>query len=192
MTMEEGSPTDAEKRLLVMLASLKEEATPEAAFEERFLYDFHELVARDAVCRPARHRVWEHIQQMFANFGLRRIAYGASTLGIGALAVGYVAMPDGGEPPHAMAVAHEHFERSVSSLAPALSRDADPCTTSSCITVERDAFGMPRPKDIAALEMKPSSYRSELEDYTSAAPVSHDEWSVHPQRAYSGFMMPAF
>lgn len=190
MMMEEGSHTDAETRLLMMLASMKEEATPEAAFEERFLYDFHERVAREAVCCPARHRVWEHVQQMLANFGLRRIAYGASTLGIGALAVGYVAMPDGGAPPRAMAAAHERFERTVSSFAPALARDAEPCTT-SYITVEQDAFGMPRPKDVASLDCN-TSYRSELEDYTSSAPTGYDEWSVHPQRAYDGFMIPAF
>lgn len=188
--MEEGSPTDAEKRLLMILASMKEEATPEAAFEERFLYDFHERVAREAVCCPARHRVWEHVQQMLANFGLRRIAYGASTLGIGALAVGYVAMPDGAEPPPAVAAAHERFERTVSSFAPALARDAEPCTT-SYITVDQDAFGMPRPKDIASLEAR-SSYRSEQEDYTSAAPVIQDEWSLRPQRAYGSFLIPAF
>lgn len=187
--MEDGLPTDAEERLLMLLASMKEEATPEAAFEERFVYDFHERIARETVCCPAHRRMWEHVLQILSNFGLRRLAYGASTLGIGALAVGYVAMPGDAEPTGAMAVAHQRFEHTVSALAPALKRDAETCT--SCISSEQDAFAMPRSQEIAALEHK-TSYRSELEDYTSTAPVEYDEWSVRPYRASAGFLIPGF
>lgn len=83
-----------ENDLVALLASLRLEATPEANFEERFLYDFHERVAREAVCRPARKLLWEHIRQFLSNFGGRKLAYGASTLGAGALALGLYSLPD--------------------------------------------------------------------------------------------------
>ncbi len=187
--MEEGSHTDEEMTLAALLASLKEEATPEAHFEERFLYDFHERVAREAVCCPARHRLWEHAMQMLANFGARRLAGGASALGIGALAVGYVSLP-GEEMPMAADASslHGRFERAVSTLSPALARDCSSCT--SCISKEKDAFAVAEETpDLASAGL---SYRREIEDYTSAAPVQDSTWSVQPARgADSFFRMPA-
>lgn len=194
--MEEGSHTDEksvsslageEMTLEALLASLKKEVTPEANFEERFLYDFRERVTREAVCCPARHRLWEHAMQMLANFGHRRLACGASTLGIGALAVGYVALP--GEEPIADASArHGRFERAVAALSPALARDCRSCT--SCIHEEKDAFAVAdATADVAAASL---SYRREIDEYTSAAPVQDSTWSVQPARsAESFFRMPA-
>ena len=84
-----------EADIVALLASLRKEATPEAHFEERFLYDFHDRVAREAVCRPARKLLWEHIRQFVSNLGRRKLAYGASTLGAGAIALGLFNMPAG-------------------------------------------------------------------------------------------------
>lgn len=84
----------SETELVALMASLRLEATPEANFEERFLYDFHERVAREAVCRPARKLLWEHIRQFLSNFGGRKLAYGASTLGAGAIALGLYSIPE--------------------------------------------------------------------------------------------------
>lgn len=84
----------SENDLVALLATLRKEATPEANFEERFLYDFHERVAREAVCRPARTLLWEHIRQFLSNLGRRKLAYSASTLGAGVLALGLYSLQD--------------------------------------------------------------------------------------------------
>ncbi len=78
----------SETDLVALLTSLRKEATPEAHFEERFLYDFHERIAREAVCRPARTLLWEHIRQFLSNLWGRKLAYSASTLGAGMIALG--------------------------------------------------------------------------------------------------------
>lgn len=190
--MEDGTPTDTEKQLLDLLASLKAEATPEADFESRFLYDFHERVARETVCCPAHRRMWEHILQIFANFGRRGWAYGASTLGVGALAVGYIALP---EENAAMADAqphHSRFERAVNSMAPALARECASCT--SCMKQEKDEFALRSATELAQNTMPaPVAYRAEIEDYTSSAPMERDMWSVQPGRGSELFFSaPAF
>ncbi len=84
----------SESDLVALLSTLRKEPTPEAHFEERFLYDFHERVAREAVCRPARKLLWEHVRQFISNLGGRKLAYGASTLGFGALALGFYSVPE--------------------------------------------------------------------------------------------------
>lgn len=96
----------SETDLVVLLATLRKEATPEANFEERFLYDFHERIAREAVCRPARTLLWEHIRQFLSNLGGRKLAYSASTLGAGVLALGLYSMQgDPDSSAHKVAVA---------------------------------------------------------------------------------------
>lgn len=190
--MEEGSHTDADKQLIALLATLKAEPTPEADFESRFLYDFHERVARETVCCPAHRRVWEHLQQMLANFGLRRLAYGASTLGVGALAVGYIALPEENAAMAEAAPRHNRFERTVNSLAPALARDCSACTSS--VKTEKDEFSMKHVTELAQNTMTaPVAYHAEIEDYTSSAPVMNDVWSVQPARGMETFFCaPAY
>lgn len=110
---------------IALLAELKLEATPEADFEARFLYDLHERIAQEAVCRPARKLLWEHILQMLTNIGGRKIAYGASTLGLGALAVGFFSWPSAEESALAVdasAVASS-LEKSMASLKPGKAKD---------------------------------------------------------------------
>ncbi len=130
---------EKEVELVHLLSSLRLEATPEASFEERFLYDLHEKVAREAVCRPARLLLWEHLMQLFTNFGSRKIACGASTLGIGALAIGLFSWQDS-VPSVAVAgsaTIPSRLETSLASLKPGTAGDV------TCISVrqeERRAF----------------------------------------------------
>ncbi len=136
-----GTGGISETELLALLSGLKLEATPEADFESRFLYDFHERVARESVCRPARRLLWEHLLQCVANFGRRRLAYGASTLGIGALAVGFFTWPgESGSPAMAAHVAAPGLERSLSSILSSSSREVDACTSITVQSRKDDPF----------------------------------------------------
>ncbi len=138
-----GTAGISETELLTLLSSLKVEATPEADFESRFLYDFHERVARESVCRPARRLLWDHLLQCFSCFGRRRrLAYGASTLGVGALAVGFFSWPTETGTPAAVAahVPVSGIERSLSSILSSSSRDVDACTTITVQSRKSDPF----------------------------------------------------
>lgn len=81
------SPIEYEE-IRVLLRTLRIEATPEANFEERFLWDFRERLAREAVCRPARALLWEHVLQAIHNLGGRKLAWSLSSFGVGALCMG--------------------------------------------------------------------------------------------------------
>lgn len=76
------------EELILLLRTLRVEATAEAHFEERFLYDFRERVVREAVCRPARELAWERLLQLLSNIGPRRLFWGASSLGLGMVCLG--------------------------------------------------------------------------------------------------------
>ena len=139
--------TDAqEARLVAILATMKVQATPEADFEERFLYNFHERVTQEIVCTPAHRRALDHIFQAFQNFGMRKIAYGSSALGIGAIALGFFSIPETQENGIASTHKANRFETSLASLAPSLRSDMDSCTcvrvirTNNLQNVEEDAF----------------------------------------------------
>ncbi len=121
--------TIAEAQLLSLLASLKVEETPEADFEERFLYDFHNRVVRETVCCPAHLRAWEHVLQYLTNFGKKRILFGASTLGVGVLAMGMMIVPSTDDSADARVLVAKRFDDTVSSLVPGLARDCDGCTS---------------------------------------------------------------
>lgn len=82
-----------EEQLLALLATLRVEQTPEADFEGRFLSEFHERVAREAVCCPARRHLLAHVLQMLENIGRGRFAFGASALGIGLVALCFAMLP---------------------------------------------------------------------------------------------------
>lgn len=72
----------------ILLREMRLEATPEADFEERFMTDFRERMAREAVCRPARVLLWEHISLIIDNLGRRRLAWGAASVSACAVALG--------------------------------------------------------------------------------------------------------
>lgn len=134
--MKESDTDSREAQLLALLATMKVEATPEADFEERFLYHFHERVTQEIVCAPAHRRALDHILQALRNFGFGKIAFGSSALGIGALAIGLFTVPDVQEAHVADAPVAKgrHLESSLSSLAPALASDLAACT---CVRISR-------------------------------------------------------
>ena len=113
---------------MALLATLKVEAVEETDFETRFLCEFHERVAREAVCCPARRHLLAHLMQMLDNFGRGRLAFGASALGLGAVAVCYTMFPAGnaGVETAASVVVDRQLQPL---LIPALSNDLDACTT---------------------------------------------------------------
>jgi hypothetical protein len=130
--------TDSEEQLVALLATLRVAATEEADFEGRFLAEFHERVARETVCCPARRRLLAHLMQMIDNFGRGRLAFGASAMGLCVLAVGYAVYPAGQAGMETTASVAR--ERQISPLVlPVLSSDLAECTT---IRVEpgRSAF----------------------------------------------------
>ncbi len=126
-----GTGTISESELIGLLASLKVEPAPETDFESRFIYDLRDRLARESVCCSARRLLWDHIVQMFANFGPRKLAYGASTLGLGALAVGFFGM-QGESAASGVAAAKSPLSRledSLVSLRSNSAREAEACTT---------------------------------------------------------------
>ncbi len=128
-----GAAGISEAELVAFLATMKVEPAPEADFEGRFLHDLRERLARESVCCPARRLLWDHLVQLFAGFGPRKLAYGASTLGLGILAAGFFAMPDETAPAGVVAVKKplSRLESSLSSLRPNSATDTAACTTIS-------------------------------------------------------------
>ncbi len=126
-----GTGTISESELVGLLASLKVEPAPETDFESRFIYDLRDRLARESVCCSARRLLWDHIVQMLANFGPRKLAYSASTLGLGALAVGFFGLQ--GEPAATGVAAAKsplsRLENSLASLRSNSAKEAESCTT---------------------------------------------------------------
>ncbi len=127
----DGEMTETE--LIALLASLKRESAPEADFESRFVLELRERLARESVCCPARRLLWDHLLQMLANFGPRKLAYGVSTLGLGVLAVGFFALPEEQDFPVA-AVPKSPLSRLESSLA-ALRKNCRQGSAHTCTTI---------------------------------------------------------
>ena len=87
-----------EEELTSMLSDLKIDAAPEADFEARFLHDFRERVAADAVTKSARSLLWDHIKMMFSNMGKQKWAFGATSLCACGLAIGLLTWPSDESP----------------------------------------------------------------------------------------------
>ena len=123
-----NSTPDSEEKLVAVLATLRVTPTEEADFESRFLSEFHERVAREAVCCPARRHLLAHVMQVLQNFGRGRLAFGASALGVGGLVVCFALYPTGnGRADTAASVkAENHFSPLV---LPVLSNDLEACTS---------------------------------------------------------------
>lgn len=130
--MSKFSPSNSpcsEEQLVALLATLRVEPVKEADFEGRFLCEFHERVAREAVCCPARRHLLAHLMQMLSNFGRGRLAFGASTLCLGVVAVGYAMYP-AGQAGVGTAAATVAVDRNAAPLLiPALSNDLAECTS---------------------------------------------------------------
>lgn len=121
--------SDSEENLVALLATLKVETVEEADFESRFLYDFHERVARETVCCPARCRLFAHLLQLVDNFGRGRIAFGTSVLGLGVLAICFASYP-AEQTAVGTTAKVSGAERQVSPLHfPAMASDLAECTT---------------------------------------------------------------
>lgn len=110
------------QEIRILLSALRVEATPEAHFEERFLYDFRERLAHEAVCRPARTLLWEHLLMLLDNLGGRRLALGASSFGLGALFIGLLTW-ETTPVPQAIAAHMCELEKSAAALRPGSSHD---------------------------------------------------------------------
>lgn len=96
MSKKETTGTNlSEDDIVNLLATLRVEPHPEANFEDRFVHDFRDRVARYAVTRPARKVLWEHILLRLTGMGKLKWACGATTLGLGALVAGFFSWPSG-------------------------------------------------------------------------------------------------
>ena len=81
--MEEKHTDDdmmSDARLSELLSQLSKEPTPEAHFEERFLSVFHDRVMQEAVCKPSRARLWEHLACFFSSVHKGRLALASTYL----------------------------------------------------------------------------------------------------------------
>ncbi len=112
-----------------MLATLRVEPTEELDFEGRFLSEFHERVAREAVCCPARRHLLAHLVQMVENIGRGRLAFGASAMGIAAVAVCFALYPANSGVVGTAATVAKVEAQPAPLLIPALSNDLAECTT---------------------------------------------------------------
>lgn len=168
--------TATEEQLTQLLATLRVETTRESGFEERFLYDFHERVAQAAVVRPARYQLWEHLMQALINFGGRRLAYGASSLGIGAFAVAFFALPQDGPRSAVAAAALNRLDNSITTLTPGLSRDFDNCTT---IRVEKAKKPFAHESSLA---VSVGRHTEDVNIYTSSAAAGKDLWEAAAEK----------
>lgn len=125
--MEKESPHKQQaiehEELIVLLRSLRIEATPEAHFEERFIYDFRERLAQEAVRRTARSLMWEHLLHLLDNLGGRRLAWSLSSFGVGALCMGVLFWQYGGSSKRALASQVWELGGSASTLRPGASQD---------------------------------------------------------------------
>lgn len=86
-----------EARLVELLVLLRAEPVAEADYEERFVQNLRDRIARDAVCRPARTLLWEHIKQRISNISLHKWVWGTGICcGVGVLGISLlIPQPEG-------------------------------------------------------------------------------------------------
>ena len=127
----EGLSAD-ESKLVALIAGLRLEQTPEADFEERFACDLRDRIVRDAACCPLRFRLFEHLCLFLRR---HRLTYGASALGVGALAVGcFSVWPSEDRTPAVAEAAPTEtssvgYEESLAGLAPSSVSEVERCTS---------------------------------------------------------------
>ena len=131
MDKENHTPLpEPEAQLVALLATLRVQPVEEADFESRFLCEFHERVAREAVCCPARRHLFAHLLQMLDNFGRGRLAFSASALGLVAVAACYAIIPNGQGGAETAATVSNPVERQLAPLmTPSLDNDLVQCAT---------------------------------------------------------------
>ncbi len=132
----------SEDDIVSLLSTLRQEPHPEANFEDRFVHDFRERVARYAVTRPARKVLWEHILLRLTNIGKFKWACGATTLGVGVLAAGFLSWPSDDTAEKTRMTPTIGSARVVSKAVPANS-DTQPVVVSSSLALESSEFLLP-------------------------------------------------
>ncbi len=120
---------ESEAQLVALLATLRVEPTEELDFESRFLSEFHERVAREAVCCPARRHLLSHLLQMVENLGRGRLAFGASATGLALVAVCFAMYPADKSVVGTAATVAKVESQSAPLQIPALSNDLADCTS---------------------------------------------------------------
>ena len=170
---------ESEEQLIALLATLRVEPVEELDFESRFLSEFHERVAREAVCCPARRHLLAHLHQMVENFGRGRLAFGASALGLAAVAVCFAMYPaDNGVVGTAATVAKVE-PQPAPLLIPALSNDLADCTSIRVHTANS-------PLDVQGVMITRGQHSTIIEvPNVYVAPVSHRSGGYVPLPAPS-------
>jgi hypothetical protein len=121
---------ESEAQLVALLATLRVQPVEEADFESRFLSEFHDRVAREAVCTPARRHLLSHLLQLVDNFGRGRLAFGASALGIVVVGACFALVPAAQVGSDTTAtVAHSAAEHAAPLLMPSFDTDLVQCAT---------------------------------------------------------------
>ena len=178
-----SSLPESEAQLVALLATLRVKPTEEADFESRFLCEFHERVAREVVCCPARRRLWSHLMQFVDNFGRGRLAFGVSALGLVVVAVCSTAFSGGQvgmETAATVASVAEHQKNPL--LTPALGNDLVECATvhveSGKTTLINPGVTVIRGQRATIIEV-PANYNTTL------------HYSVEPQRQGGKVQLPS-
>lgn len=167
----------------VLLRTLRIEATPEAHFEERFVYDFRERLAREIVCRPARALVWEHLLQIINNLGGRRLAWSLSSFGVGALCMGMIFWQHAGAGKRALANQVSELGGSAAALRPGAVQEV------VCTSVHR-AKRKPYTDHLMSARFSEPSYLALDDD--AEAPVQYFSSSSAEEAALGGAPVSGF
>lgn len=180
-SIQPGEP-EASQEWVVLLRTLRIEATPEACFEERFLQDFRRRVEREVVCRPVHSLVWEHVSALMEHLGVRRVAFGASVFGLGALCMGFLTWQNA----PSTAARTEHLcelESRANSLQPGVSRQV----VSTTVLSERARRTPKRNIVVLAGDEEDPLYAGNMREDTALHELNTDPWSSAEGASFSPF-----
>ena len=179
----------SEEELVRLLSSMRVNPAEEAEFESRFLHDLHQLIAREAVCTPARVLLWEHVKQIFANIGVRKLAFGMTTVFVAAfIAVGVlIPQPEGVAKPVASVNASANLYSSANTAYNKQMLDRaytfTPVEEVSKFSLRHDSLAEVSMVSECAVEAAPASVAAEHDVPAAASLV--DEEAPQPVRAAS-------
>lgn len=157
-------PAISHEEISVLLRSLRIEATPEAHFEERFVYDFRERLIREAACRPARTLIWEHFLQLIHNLGGRRLAWSLSSFGVGAICMGLVFSQYGGHGKRPIANHVYELKETTSSFLPHAAKEL------ICTSVSRAKRPSSYSNQLMASRLGVSDYLADSDEDSDISP----------------------
>lgn len=139
MQKKPGHSKPEEAEITVLLRTLRIEVTQEANFEERFMYDFRERLAREAVCRPARALLWEHLLHMLTNVGKRRLLWGGASVTAAVCVVVMALQPGAGEGSSLAAKADVRYSATPTFAPPVMANNTASAEDVARIIVNRRA-----------------------------------------------------